>query len=468
MEKTIDRLFDLYLIQNRHYLVQFSGGQYMTRNDRTKPLRRFMLVEHLEGKRTVGTFAGKFLTKFLTFDVDFRDADMARWITYKLAHTLDMYGVHDYAISYSGNKGYHVDIFLDKAIAVQAAHRFYELIVKMAEVDEVAGGEVEFRPTGMQGVKLPLGVHQKTGNYCGFCEITDGLRVMDNEESTAYLFAIKKTDSALIIGAFADDLAYDSDQAADMEEAIARHKPLETYDQSESYTLSRAAERYYDGMTGPGQRHKSFLLLARLFNHNGVTKEEATESITEWFAWQNTDFYDSDADFCARDLRECVDYVYEKNLTLTIEQRDLTVTFGEIDDIMRKCPQKNQKALTYALLVHSKRWSTDNGTFYMTFAQMGEAAGTDAKTAQRHIDKLQEYGVIEIVRRNQSKKGTHIKKANVYRMKLSANGREYTITDGASFVDCLFHFYPVDELRDTLPRRQYEAFLSARDTHIPA
>ncbi|ASR46824.1 hypothetical protein B4V02_09095 [Paenibacillus kribbensis] len=468
MDKIIDRIFELYLIQNTHYLVQFRGGYYTTRNDRSKPLRKYLLKEHLEGKRTVGTFAGQYFTKFLTFDIDYRNQDVARWVTYKIAKSLDDTGVREYAISFSGNKGYHVDIFLDKAISIDAARRFFDLVVKLSEVDVVEGGEVEFRPSGLQGVKLPLGTHQKTGNYCGFCEVSDGLRVKSPEESEAYFLALKKADHMLILGAFDDDTAYDSRDASDMEEAVARHKPLETYDQSESYTLSRAAERYHNGLTGPGQRHKSFLLLAQLFNHNGVDKTEAYTAITDWFAWQNADFYDSDAEFCACDLQECVDYVYEKNLTLTIEQRDLTVAFGEIDGIMRKCPQKNQKALAYALLVHSKRWGGGGGTFYMTYAQMGATAGTDERTARRQVDKLQELGVIEIVHRDQRRKGTYKKKPNVYRMTLESGGREYGVGGDLDINECLAFFYTEVELRRLLPRRQFQSFVNSRDTDIPA
>lgn len=462
---TIDRLFELYIIQNRHYLLQFPGGYYRTIDKSGKQLRRFNLESHLNGKVTVGTFAGRFFTRFITFDVDFREPSMARWVTYKIAAALDSVGVHDFAISYSGNKGYHVDIFFDKALPVDSCRRFFDFIVKLAEVDAVGGGEVEFRPTGQQGVKLPLGKHQKTGKYCGFCEISDSLAVMDAEKSAAYLQAIKKTDHALILNAIIEpeEYAYDERAAADMEDAISRHKSLETYDQSESYTLARAAERYNSGMTGPGQRHKSFLLLARLFNHNGADRVDALAAISDWFAWQKPEFYDSSREFCEKDLQECVDYVYDRDLTLISEKRDLTVTFTEIDEIMRKCPLKNQKALAYALLVHSKRWADEAGVFFMTYAQMAEAADIDERTARRQIDKIEQYGVIEIIRRDQRRKGTFIKKPNVYRMLLKEEEESgvFRVTDDANLSEALAHFYENGELRSLLTRRQMQSLFGS-------
>ncbi|ANA80162.1 hypothetical protein C7121_06265 [Paenibacillus glucanolyticus] len=463
----IDRLFDFYIIQHRRYLLQFPGGYYRTIPGGINPLRRYHLEYHLEGKSAVGTFAGQYFTKLITFDVDFEDADFAKWVTYKLAATLDAAGIYTYLISFSGSKGYHLDICLADAIAVKNARRFFDFIVTGADLTEVQGGQVEYRPSGMQGVKLPLGYHQKTGAYCGFCTVEDGLRIMGPEESHAYFLAAKKTEAALILDTIAGgDGAYSEREAADMEEAIGRHRPLETYEQSESYTLSRAAERYNVGLTRPGQRHKSFLLLARLFNHNGVDRAEARAAITEWFAWQNPDYYDSSREFCAKDLAECVDYVYDRDLTLAAQQKDITVTFTEIDDIMRKCPQKNQKALAYAMLVHSKRWADPGGTFYMTYTQMASASGMDERTARRQVDKLEKAEVIEIVRRDQRKRGTFLKKPNVYRMLLDydEDSGVFEVTEEADFVACLTHFYDRDQLRKTLPRKQFESLIGAVNT----
>lgn len=472
----IDRLFDLYLIQNHHYLLQYAGGTYATISSRKTPIRKFSVAAHLDGRTTLGTFSGTYWTKFVCFDVDYADMSQAKWATYKLTATLDELGV-SHAISFSGGKGYHVEVFFSKAVPLEYARRFHKDICERADIGDVAGGKVEYRPSGDQGVKLPLGIHQKTGSYCGYCTVSNGLVVMDPEASTAHLLGIEKVDPEIIAAICGEDSAYVYDQrdASDMENAISRHRPLETYDQSESYLLSRAADRYATGLTGPGQRHKSFLLLARLFNHNGVERREAHEAITEWFAWQNPEYYGTSSADCAQDLLECVDYVYDRDLTLMQEQRDITVSFAEIDAIMRKCPQKNQKALAYAMLIHSKRWARGNGAFYMSYAQIKDAAGMDEKTARRHLDSLVQFGIVEVVARNQlkekRKKGsqrpsvTKIKKPNVYRMLISCGeSGTFIVKDGEGIAECLQHFYDTGELRSMLPRRQFEALFRAHNT----
>lgn len=221
MQGLIDKMFEFYLIQNTHYLIQMKDGGFITRNDRSKPLRRFHVENHLNGKLPIGTFSGAYLTKFICFDVDYsNEPETAKWVTYKLAHTLEELGLHNYAISFSGSKGYHVELFYDKAISVDASRQFFDLIVQHAEVSGVGSGKTEFVPYATRGVKLPLGIQQKTGKLCGFCNVENGLRVMDRDESIAYFLNVKKTDHAAILALISEEHAYDSRAAAEMENAI--------------------------------------------------------------------------------------------------------------------------------------------------------------------------------------------------------------------------------------------------------
>nr|WP_127509813.1 hypothetical protein [Paenibacillus humicus] len=387
-------------------------------------------------------------------------------MTYRLVHALDGAGFDRFAVSYSGGKGYHIELFFDRAVSVEAARKFYATILQHAEIGPDAHGKVEFRPSSTQGVKLPLGINQKTGRYCGFCDTADGLRVWSPEESREYFRRIRKTDHQRVLDFIAEDVeAYDQREAAEMEDAVARHKPLPIYDQSESFTLARASDRYMHGMTAPGQRHNSFLMLARFMNHHGHDQADALELITEWFAWQDRTFYKSDTEFCARDLAECIEFVYANDQTLHAETRDLTVTFAEIDAIIRRCPGKSQKALTYAMLIHSKRLAAENGVFFMTYKQMEQTAGIAERTARRHIDGIAEIGVIDIVRRNQRIPGTKFNKPNFYRMTLAEQdeegGRGFEIANGTTFADVVRNMYSERQIRALLPRRQSDAILTS-------
>ncbi|OXS52540.1 hypothetical protein B1A99_33700 [Cohnella sp. CIP 111063] len=467
-QQIMDRFFDLYLIQHKRYLMQFKGGEYK-QNKAQKPLKLYHLQKHLEGERTIGTFSGTHLTKFICFDIDYPEPKVAKWITYKITDVLARVGIQNYAVSFSGQKGYHVEFFLDKAISTELARRFFSFILSAAEIPVDGAGQVEYRPSTTQGVKLPLGVHQKTGDFCGFCCVSDGLRVMDRDESISYLLTIKKTDSDIILNVITDEYAYSSGDITDMEDTIAAHKPLEAYDQSESYTVSRTTDLYYKGMSGPSQRHNSFMLLARLMNHNGVDPADSRRMIMDWLDVQDKRFYRSTRDVCVKDAENIVDFVYTNNLTLAMEERDLTVSFDEIDAIIRRCGEKNQKALMYAILIHSKRWAAgEGGTFYMTFKQMEETAGINMRTAMRLIKDLEDLGVIEVARRDQKQKGTSKKIPNVYRVTLRpvdepilGGDRQYVIQRDSGLRECLRFFYTDKMLRNLLPRRQYSKLILA-------
>ncbi|GIQ66820.1 hypothetical protein PACILC2_53880 [Paenibacillus cisolokensis] len=202
-QSIITKLKDLYIIQYGHYIIQYPEPRgYCTyikgeiqNGKRTKPLLDWQFQKHLNGKFTVGTFGGKVMTKFMTFDVDFnKNPQLTKWITYKVAKTLDDLNLHNYYISFSGSKGYHIDLFFDEYLQIIYAQKLFAYVIELSDVKQyfIDGDKIEFRPTDRQGVKLPLGIHQKTEKYCGFCLVEDGLKVMATKESIKYLLAFRK------------------------------------------------------------------------------------------------------------------------------------------------------------------------------------------------------------------------------------------------------------------------------------
>lgn len=207
-QEIIKKLNDLYFIQRNHYLIQYKTGYVTyTKGQLNKAgtkkhmaLMNWQFEKHLEGQFTIGTFAN-YYSKFMTFDVDFHDPKMAKWITYKIAEVLNELGIKHYYISFSGSKGFHVDLFFSNLIRVDFAQKFFELVVLRADILRYSddSNKVEFRVSDSQGVKIPLGYHQKTGKYCGFCKIENGLKVIGVKRSQDYLFSIKKMKHQIIL-----------------------------------------------------------------------------------------------------------------------------------------------------------------------------------------------------------------------------------------------------------------------------
>jgi hypothetical protein len=175
---TIEKLNDLYVLNRWRYLILKQNGIYQTviyykddkkvkknNKHKTSPLVDWNIIQHLQGQNTLGVFAGKIngieSSKFMTFDIDVKDKIIAKWYVYKLGDTLQNNGIYDFYISFSGNKGYHVDLFFDAPVPVTTLKRFFDYILIQSECDNIDCGEVEFRPTLQQGVKIPLGYNYR-------------------------------------------------------------------------------------------------------------------------------------------------------------------------------------------------------------------------------------------------------------------------------------------------------------------
>lgn len=478
MKDVIKQLNDLYIIQRGHYLIQYpfgykqyTQGQVDDKGRKVKPLLDWQFEKHLEGIMTVGTFS-RFFSKFMTFDVDFHDAYQAKWVTYKVSHALDNLGITDHYISFSGNKGYHIDIFFEDLISIEQAQKFFNFVIKYADLHSVfdAGNKVEFRVTDKLGVKLPLGKHQLSGNYCGFCKVEDGLKVMDVTESHEYLFTVNKIQrqQVLDILAMEDEIDFDSETIIKTENAISSYVAPENHNQSEDYSISRAIDLLQNGLKIQGSRHNSILLIGMYLKYSGLDEEECKQELHSWMDRQNTESYSSSLEECHKDIDQVVKDIFERNYDLVATNKDLTVSFNEIKWIMENCSDKNKKLITYAMLVHSKRHANKQGVFYFTFNNIANSTGLTEKTVRTQVNKLIELDVIEAVERNRKAKGKvsdgRYNLPNLYRINMDvpvdSSADTFVPNSGNDFSQCLKFYFTDKELKKMLSRRQYESIIA--------
>ncbi|OAB39297.1 hypothetical protein PMSD_05045 [Paenibacillus macquariensis subsp. defensor] len=482
--KIKEKLVELYFIQFGHYLIQYPepiGYRTYIRGEiknekKTRSILDWQFYKHLEGKLTVGTFGGKFKTKFITFDVDFgNNPELAKWMTYTVCDTLDRLGLHNYYISFSGGKGYHVDIYFDNPIQNSNAKKLYDYVLDEADIRQYfdISNKVEFRPTDKQGIKIPLGIHQKTGNYCGFCLIETGLKVMNKEESEVYLFTIIKTSRELVLDLINSDeieIKNAKREIPKLENAISSHKPLASYDQSEDYSIDLAKDMFLNGLKIQGSRNNSMFLVGMYLKYQGFDEEECRSELYKWMDWQDKNTYSTPIDQCYKEIDASVKNMYEKNYNLAASNRDLTVRYDEMKWIIEKCPEKNQKLIAYAMLIHSKRYADAKGIFHMKFDFITEATGLYDQAVQAQINKLEKIGVIVIAERNRIPKGKGLKKKlpNLYRMNIETSvevdsdqiEKVFTTNKLNSLDLCMTYYFTDTELKKLLPRRQYEGLIA--------
>lgn len=161
----------------------------------TLPLTEKEITAHLQGEMTVGTYIQRpnGTVRFIVFDVDvskhillkygqepevFRSYyEKARLKSVEICEVLKKLGLKGY-LEDSGNRGYHVWVFLSEWITV----RYANLFCKVVQTKFTAGGEGEISlecfpnktrlKPGKYGqvLKLPYGIHGKSGRRSYFLD----------------------------------------------------------------------------------------------------------------------------------------------------------------------------------------------------------------------------------------------------------------------------------------------------------
>jgi len=476
-KEIIQKINDLYILYRQKWL-KFDTTGYSTISS---TITDYHVRNHLQGHYTLGVFAGEIFTKFICFDVDVKDPQLAKWTVYKLVNTLREVGIlGEYIyISTSGNKGYHVEIFFNKPVFNTDIKQFYLMILNYAELLNIGYGKIELRPTHTQGVKIPLGKHFTTNRICWYVDYDTGLKPIEDYN---YILCIQQMDTEFfydILNKAKDSIDISEQQAIEYENIVARHKPLKIYDENvdPDVTIEAIENLIKNGLKMQGTRHNSLLKIAKYNKYNGMSAEENKQFLIEWMAKQNKRMYTSKWEDVLKDIDLIVKYTYERNYSLVTKRKNITITSNEIEEIL-KIKGKNHKLVLYALLVHSKRYANKDGVFYMSYEQMKNATGINSRTTLiKIINELEKSNLIKVIR-NISGDNKLIKDTNRYKINLLCsflynpeNVKSITICDKNCqncFNACLCRLFDNKKLKNMLTRREYEALIkNAEINNIP-
>lgn len=461
-KSVIDKINALYIQTRSKYLVQFPEGKYITLtysadNNVTK-FNDSMLNTHLKGDLTYGVFSGGYFSKFISFDVDCENEAMSRWITLRLVYVL----IEDYAINRkdihvntSGGKGYHVDLFFAEQIEVEELRKFYQSVV--ISVGEIPEGQIEFRPSWTQGVKLPLGIHQRTGRRCWF---------VDNQT----LEPVESYDYILEIEPMAADIVTDSnidlteEQKAEFER-VAASTDISVNAIDLSGALQNAARIIETGrLTASGTRHKTTYTLALFGNSQGWEREETVSVIMDVLLNTPREYFSegSTPEYWLKEAERLVDYAYDNDKTITGSDRDLTIYKSEILAVLNAGTFR-QKQVAYAMLVTSKRFGN---IFYLTIRTAMKMIGTTSRdTVQNAIKHLIDIGFIKYHRKAEVDKarsrevGHTYYKPSKFRLafdKPDENEESVRVSKDQDMVEVALMLCDEQEIRKYVKRREFD------------
>lgn len=425
----ISQLNRLYLghQQRSKYLLQRKEAGYMT-VDRSKGRHSPFLNDghmkaHVEGRHTVGVFANyRNESSFLTFDVDFADDwERVKGVAYQLIDTIEGVGINRDFIypNFSGNKGVHIDLFFDKPVDVNILKRFYWYVLHESGLSDLSN-KIEFRPTQSQGIKIPLGYHQKTMRYCSFLDSDD----LDNPLSNDFVERIEQLEAVAFV-----ELVESLPTMTDIQKEASSIAPnkIESHEvgYNEGITAKSLENVFFDGFPAHGTRHNFTFQLALMFRDvYRYDKQTALDNLTA-FIERHKATYTTPFDEALKDTKEIVSDIYDKenNYSFTSSDRKRVDLIDSDMWTIVTATDKEGKALTparkkvlFALYIHWKRHD-ERENFFMTYHQMEEASGIKKRdNLKKAVDLLQEAGYIDIVRRNYKRDGVLKSEPNVYHL----------------------------------------------------
>ena len=473
-----ERLLSLYFVNRSSYIEQYKnkkGEVKYTHHKRKITLDD--LVDHVEHRRTLGVVTDPTtgLTNFMAFDVDTKDN--AYEDTLELLELLvNFYGIDkEYVtVSFSGNKGYHVELFFDEAIQWQALEPFYEeVLLKLGKTKK----EIELRPTA-NGLKLPLSTHRKTDNLSLISRFNNnftGLILLNQAESVKYLLDIKRIN----LDEF-KELVLDEVNAFTIEQSKATDTIEVTSDMNFSGRLEGDQVEEIKAVLAesrliyPGSRNRMTWLLPVFLKQMGYSYEES-EKVTLNILTNTYENYegfidkDTSYDKVVKEVVRLNKQAFEKNYVIKDALNDVAIYKSDIKQILeiKKLPLKK---MALSMLILSKRYAGDDGVFYASYStliKMGNADRTG--TLKKYMEELEKLGLLEIVSSNvidtvrTKAEKQIIKKPNQYKVHFAESetddDKQELVLSGkqVNLQIVLNYFYSEKELRKALPRRQFES-----------
>lgn len=364
---------------NWRYVTKSYSDDYERDRHLTGAASKFPLADsdfnrHFNGRNPLAIFAHGTHARYFGFDVDSKDD--APEHTLRIVKTLVSEGIPrpDVHVSFSGGKGYHVELFVDKHVKLEHWSAFGAYII---DKSGLTGAPIEFRPTKTNGHawKLPLTFHHKTGSFAGYCD-NETLEVYGEQDSHDYLFLIRPFEGAILypilrrarqavsgIERRRKEEAQEKRKTEDAgRKAVKITEPLLFQSPDEKKT---SAIRYLtEGLVTPGTRHNITVLLAcYLWHECGNTVEEIEQILTEWTERQiERGLVGSTAEEYTDDIRRISAWAQTTPAFYSII-KEISITRAEVEWVLT-VPNRVARDVLWAILLRAKVYAKADGSFY--------------------------------------------------------------------------------------------------------
>lgn len=375
----IDMFKNTYCFYRQHYVIMDS--------EYTKTVDHYftdkVIESHLEGKYALCVFAGPKVTRFLSVDVDEGGKKAVR----QVVDTFVKFGIpkDKIYISTSGKKGYHVDIFFSPWIYNDKAKNLYDLMIWQTGLNPK---KVEYLPTATHAIKVPLGIHAKTGNRCWFLDQS----TLNPIEDMDYINTIVPVSDGVVL-----DLLKEWNKKRWNE--LYAQMVCEDSGRDESIVKDIQFDQEYfvsKNITEPGTRHQVMLEIAMDMRHFGANSFQIQKALRGFYFHQPSEMIESSEKDVMDDIAEISKWAEEtipvwkyrkspnegKSRAIVIQKEDIAAILSAPTSAARKV----------ALLLYS--YCRMFKAAHISCSTISEITGCSEKTVSTAIDNLVKLHII--------------------------------------------------------------------------
>ena len=468
-------VLNTYITYRKKYIIQKEYGY----NTVFCTIADYNIKSHIKGIQTYGIFVDK-ISKFLTFDIDLKVEEQEKeqykkWVLYKVIDCLEQEGLSDYLnISFSGNKGYHIDFIFDKPIKTDILQEFGKYIIKKYGLDNITFNEqliceCELRGCNQQGVKLPLGINRKTHKFMYY--LKDDLKPYSQSEFENE-FELKIMSSDIFYNLYSEikddievnkkNIVYDKGN----NKANKKDKKEIEYDKTElDYVIQN------DVLKNKGTRNDMIYLVALWCNTNKINKDIALEKLYNIIDNTPKELY-NDSTSCEWKYKECrnvIEKVYENNLVL-FDCKKVGLNGSILEWIMEHCKTIKQMNIFLCHVYHCIKWGNSEGIYFLSENRICNYTGTKKRDTVINLNnQLIELGILRIIEKGKYiDLGNGIKKgiATTYKLAIPKelkNDIEFYIkNDKIDFIKLCHKYLKKENILAYIPLRTYRRYFKSK------
>lgn len=373
----VSQMLSLYGEERTRFYKAVNGAVFLVKDPTEKKplfLTRGHVAQHLRGKYAICVIGSPNGSRFTCFDVDHGGWEMV----VKVVNELERMGIakdHIY-VSTSGGKGYHVEIFYDRVVDYLRQKCLYnELIFNI----QASRRDVELRPTHTQSIKIPLSVHQKTGNTCWFLDRDTGEPILDKN----YVLGIQRLNADRLEEEVLNDLL--DEQEEEDGKLMTRDNVLVPFEMTDL--------NYLPSIDSPGSRHDLTMRIAMTLRRAGRTKASARSTLVAWYDRQDKSLTGTDREEAIEDICRITDWVFAKYKFASSGQKSgCKVSRSDIEKVLDQ-RGINRRAIMFHVVVWEKSAAMADVT---TMEAIGHIIGTTKRSVCNTWGKMRNEGMISI------------------------------------------------------------------------